>query len=83
MLMTFCFQAIPALLQSPTDSERTSDLYAYISIENINKSEKPRSLGGQLRKCNLTKSSLIGGVILKEVCTDLFGSWNIPFIGPF
>lgn len=76
---------IPALLKTPANSERTSDLYAYISTENINKSEKPKSLCGQLRKCNLTKSSLVGGIILKEVCIDSLGTlecsldWSIDF----
>ncbi|OWM87006.1 hypothetical protein CDL15_Pgr016043 [Punica granatum] len=63
---------IPSLLRSPADSERTQGLYAYISTENIRKSEKPKSLSGQLRKCNLTKSSLIGGVILKETLRPEF-----------
>ncbi|KAK4760184.1 hypothetical protein SAY87_023315 [Trapa incisa] len=56
---------IPTLLKTPADSERSSDLYAYISAQNINKSERPKPLIGQLRKFNLTKS-FIGGITLKE-----------------
>lgn len=59
---------IPLLLsQKNESSEKASDVFAYISVENIRAQEtQPKALRGQVRKCNLTKSSLAGGVTLKE-----------------
>ncbi|KAK4355092.1 hypothetical protein RND71_024063 [Anisodus tanguticus] len=60
--------AIPGLSSQPTESsEKPSDLFAYVSIR-VFKEQKGESnaLWWQIRKCNLTKSTLIGGVTLAE-----------------
>ncbi|GER33887.1 peptidyl-prolyl cis-trans isomerase-like 4 [Striga asiatica] len=47
--------------------KKVPDLYAYIYAEDVKqKEEQSKSLCGQIRKCNLTKSRLIGGVTLAE-----------------
>ncbi|GFS45286.1 transducin/WD40 repeat-like superfamily protein [Actinidia rufa] len=58
---------IPSLFSQPVESdEKTRDLFAYVSI-GVNKQDKqPNTSRGQIRKCNLTKSCLAGGVTLAE-----------------
>lgn len=60
---------IPSLLsQQSENNEKSHDIYAYISVEDI-KSEKNKhrkELHGQILKCNLSKSRLVPGVILSE-----------------
>lgn len=62
-------QVIPSLLGQPPESDtKTQDLFAYISVENIQmKDNKPVPARGQILKCNLTKSRMAAGVILAEV----------------
>ncbi|CAI9755136.1 unnamed protein product [Fraxinus pennsylvanica] len=59
---------IPSLLSQPTERKGKSlDLFAYIYIEAERQKEgQPNSSSGQIRKCNLTKSRLAGGVSLAE-----------------
>ncbi|KAF4391174.1 hypothetical protein G4B88_016484 [Cannabis sativa] len=59
---------IPSLLvQSDKDKENESPLFAYISVENSNvQQKKVNSLCGQIKKFNLTKSRMVGGVVLRE-----------------
>ncbi|KAF4391188.1 hypothetical protein G4B88_016498 [Cannabis sativa] len=59
---------IPSLLvQSDKDKENESPLFAYISVENSNVQEKKvNTLCGQIKKFNLTKSRMVGGVVLRE-----------------
>lgn len=60
---------IPSLFVQPAErDEKSTDLLAYLSVEDIKEQEnKPNAMHGQIRKCNLTASRLIGGLILKEV----------------
>lgn len=60
---------IPSLLDQPVENdEKPSDLFAYLSVEDtIEQENRPKARRGQIRKCNLTASRLIGGLILKEV----------------
>lgn len=59
---------IPSFLDVPAeDSEKHRDLFAYVSIEDAKESqEKPEALRRQIRKCNLSKSRLVGRLILGE-----------------
>ncbi|KAH7572563.1 hypothetical protein JRO89_XS04G0275200 [Xanthoceras sorbifolium] len=64
---------IPSLLGQPADSnEKQFSLFAYVSLEgtrgtNSKKHKsKPKLLHGQVCKCNLTESRLVGGVTLAE-----------------
>ncbi|CAA0815500.1 Transducin/WD40 repeat-like superfamily protein [Striga hermonthica] len=59
---------IPSLLSHTAERDKkVPDLYAYIYTEDVKqKEEQSKSLCGQIRKCNLTKSRLIGGVTLAE-----------------
>ncbi|KAF5461745.1 hypothetical protein F2P56_017819 [Juglans regia] len=59
---------IPSLLDQPIENdEKPSDLFAYLSVEDtIEQENRPKARRGQIRKCNLTASRLIGGLILKE-----------------
>lgn len=60
---TFSLQVIPGLLCQPADDgEKSPDLFAYISTEDVKK-----ETSWAIRKCNLTKSRLSGGVVLAEV----------------
>lgn len=53
---------IPGLLCQPADDgEKSPDLFAYISTEDVKK-----ETSWAIRKCNLTKSRLSGGVVLAE-----------------
>lgn len=62
---------IPSLLHPRNDSTgKLTDLYAYISTEDVKQEGKPSSFG--IQKCNLTKSRLVGGVTLAEVLLSLF-----------
>lgn len=68
------FQVIPSLSNQITESNgKLPDLFAYVYTEDVRqKEEQPKSLRGQIQKCNLTKSRLVGGVTLAEV---LLISW--------
>ncbi|KAL6514005.1 hypothetical protein OROHE_019461 [Orobanche hederae] len=59
---------IPSLLSQITEINRKlPDLFAYIYTEDVKqKEEHPKSLCGQIRKCNLTKSRLVVGVTLAQ-----------------
>ncbi|KAL6546997.1 hypothetical protein OROMI_022718 [Orobanche minor] len=59
---------IPSLLSQITEINRKRpDLFAYIYTEDVKqKEEHPKSLCGQIRKCNLTKSRLVVGVTLAQ-----------------
>ncbi|CAI9787909.1 unnamed protein product [Fraxinus pennsylvanica] len=59
---------IPSLLSQQMESKgKSPNLFAYIYIEAERQREgQPNSSCGQIRKCNLTKSRLAGGVSLAE-----------------
>ncbi|XP_010276147.1 PREDICTED: WD repeat-containing protein 75 [Nelumbo nucifera] len=59
---------IPGLLHPQIHSNgKPSDLYAYVSVEDTSKQgDKSKVLRGQIRKCNLSESRLLGGVTLSE-----------------
>ncbi|KAJ4982232.1 hypothetical protein NE237_033069 [Protea cynaroides] len=59
---------IPNLLGPPVgENGKPVDLFAYISVEHVTKrDDEAKAFPGQIRKCNLTKSRLLGGVILAE-----------------
>ncbi|XP_073303500.1 uncharacterized protein [Primulina huaijiensis] len=59
---------IPSLFSQETESnEKIPDLFAYVYTEDVKKKGKLPSFScGQIRKCNLTKSRLVGGVTLAE-----------------
>ncbi|KAI8526275.1 hypothetical protein RHMOL_Rhmol13G0296200 [Rhododendron molle] len=59
---------IPSLfIQSMETQEKTHDIFAYVSTAEANQQDKkPNALHGKIRKCNLTKSRLAGGVTLAE-----------------
>lgn len=66
----FEFQVIPSLLGQPVNGEeKPPKAFAYVSVEDINVQEKKaKALLGQIRKCNLTKSRMLGEkVILGKV----------------
>lgn len=70
MNLTSCrrFQVIPNLLSQTSDNGgKLPELFAYVYTEDVKQEGKPNSLGGQLRKCNLTKSRLVRGITLAEV----------------
>ena len=60
---------IPSFLDVPAeDNEKHRDLFAYVSTEDTKETqEKPKALRRQIRKCNLSKSRLVGRLILGEV----------------
>ncbi|KAI8008573.1 WD repeat-containing protein 75 [Camellia lanceoleosa] len=62
------YMVIPSLSgQSVGSNEKTPDLFAYVSVGGTKKQDKqPNTLHGQIRKCNLAKSRLAGGVTLAE-----------------
>ncbi|XP_071730304.1 uncharacterized protein [Rutidosis leptorrhynchoides] len=60
---------IPSLLdQRSENSEKSRDLYAYISVEDTKTDQnmQRKELRGQLLKCNLSKCRVVRGVILSE-----------------
>ncbi|XP_009627084.1 uncharacterized protein [Nicotiana tomentosiformis] len=59
---------IPGLLSQPAESsEKPSDLFAYVSTREFKEQQGlGNALFWQIRKCNLTKSTLVGGVTLAE-----------------
>ncbi|KAM3396488.1 WD repeat-containing protein 75 [Capsicum galapagoense] len=59
---------IPGLSLQPTESsEKPSDLFAYVSIRVLKEQQGESNASWcQIRKCNLTKSTLVGGVTLAE-----------------
>ncbi|XP_052178617.1 uncharacterized protein LOC127792219 isoform X2 [Diospyros lotus] len=59
---------IPSLFSQPAENnEKTPDLFAYVSTGDANQPDKKQgALHGHIRKCNLTKSRLAGGVTLAE-----------------
>uniref|UniRef100_A0A7N0VM13 WD repeat-containing protein 75 second beta-propeller domain-containing protein n=1 Tax=Kalanchoe fedtschenkoi TaxID=63787 RepID=A0A7N0VM13_KALFE len=62
---------IPRFLrQQVQNDDKKSDLYAYVSVEDIEGRDNPnKSSSGQIRKCNLTKSHLIAALTLAETPT--------------
>ncbi|KAK1362452.1 WD repeat-containing protein 75 [Heracleum sosnowskyi] len=59
---------IPSLssILSKSD-EKQPDIFAYVSVDVSQGKEKlPNTLCGQIRKCNLTKARMVGGVTLAE-----------------
>ncbi|XP_023900086.1 uncharacterized protein LOC112011971 [Quercus suber] len=59
---------IPSIVGQPAESnEKPTDVFAYLSIEDKKVQEnRPKAMHGQIRKCNLTASRMVGGLILKE-----------------
>ncbi|WRX35082.1 WD40 repeat - like 10 [Theobroma cacao] len=59
---------IPSFLDVPAENnEKRRDLFAYVSAEDTKETkEKPKGLRRQIRKCNLSKSRLVGRLILGE-----------------
>ncbi|KAF8391223.1 hypothetical protein HHK36_023525 [Tetracentron sinense] len=59
---------IPTVLGTPVETnEKPSSLFAYVSIEDINKRDShSKALCGQIRKFNLTTSNLTAGVTLAK-----------------
>ncbi|KAI3456714.1 hypothetical protein Pfo_013377 [Paulownia fortunei] len=59
---------IPSLLSQTTENNgKLPDLFAYAYTADVKqKEEQPNSLCGQIQKCNLTKSRLVGGVTLAK-----------------
>lgn len=74
MLIIIIFQVIPSLLREPVEmTEKPTKLFAYLSIEDTKQLEnQSKAVLGQIRKCNLTKSRLIGGLTLAEVWFQIF-----------
>ncbi|KAK4398713.1 hypothetical protein Sango_1346800 [Sesamum angolense] len=60
---------IPSLLSQSTENNgKRPDLFAYIFTEDVkHKEEKTNCLCGQIQKCNLTKSRIVGGVTLAKI----------------
>ncbi len=60
---------IPSIRGQPAESnEKPTDVFAYMSVEDKKVQEnRPKAMHGQIRKCNLTASNMIGGLIMKEV----------------
>ncbi|KAL3643185.1 hypothetical protein CASFOL_014000 [Castilleja foliolosa] len=60
---------IPNLLSQPTESNGKLPVqFAYVYIEDVKQKEgEPNSFRGQIRKCNLMKSRLVGGLTLAEI----------------
>ncbi|XP_065873775.1 uncharacterized protein [Euphorbia lathyris] len=60
---------IPSLLRQPVEMiGKPAKLFAYLSIEETKKlGNQSKALLGQIRKCNLTNSRLIGGLTLAEM----------------
>ncbi|CAH9079051.1 unnamed protein product [Cuscuta epithymum] len=57
---------IPGLAcQTPESTERSMDLFAYISCQDMNKKDG-QAPSWQIQKCNLTKFRLSGGVVLAK-----------------
>ncbi|GMY35359.1 WD repeat-containing protein 75 [Fagus crenata] len=59
---------IPSIRGQPAESnEKPTDVFAYMSVEDKKVQEnRPKAMHGQIRKCNLTASNMIGGLIMKE-----------------
>ncbi|KAJ9162883.1 hypothetical protein P3X46_022623 [Hevea brasiliensis] len=59
---------IPSILSQPAENnEKPAKIFAYLSVEGTKEPEKQsKALCGQIRKCNLTDSRLVGGVTLAE-----------------
>ncbi|OMO71724.1 hypothetical protein CCACVL1_18085 [Corchorus capsularis] len=55
---------IPSLCLPAEGKERHDNLFAYVSVEETQ--EKPKAVRRQIRKCNLSKSRLVGKLILGE-----------------
>ena len=55
-------------LKSEMEDNKHRNLFAYVSTEDMKEiQEKPKALRRQIRKCNLSKSRLVGRLILGEV----------------
>ncbi|GAB4850671.1 hypothetical protein Ancab_029982 [Ancistrocladus abbreviatus] len=65
---------VPSLLSRQDEGDgKPADVFAYMSIEGVSgHKNKPKSLLGQIRKCNLTESRLVGGVNLAETTRPAF-----------
>ncbi|KZV17484.1 wd40 protein [Dorcoceras hygrometricum] len=74
---------IPSLFSQRTRSDKNlSDLFAYVYTEDVKQKGELQSFScGQIRKCNLTKSRLVGGVTLAE--TTKPGSMTISPSGKY
>ncbi|KAL8461980.1 hypothetical protein ACS0TY_033171 [Phlomoides rotata] len=74
---------IPSLLNQTTESNgKLPDLFSYVYSEVVKqKEEHSNSFRGQIQKCNLTKSRLVGGVKLAE--TQSPGSITISPYGKY
>ncbi|KAL3820938.1 hypothetical protein ACJIZ3_006843 [Penstemon smallii] len=59
---------IPSVLSYTTEtSSKLPDVFAYVYTEEVKqKEEQSKYPGGQIHKCNLTKSRVVGGVTLAE-----------------
>ncbi|OMO51290.1 hypothetical protein COLO4_37741 [Corchorus olitorius] len=58
---------IPSLCLPAEGKEKHGNLFAYVSVENTKETqEKPKAFRRQIRKCNLSKSRLVGKLILGE-----------------
>ncbi|KAH6778682.1 Transducin/WD40 repeat-like superfamily protein [Perilla frutescens var. frutescens] len=61
------YMVIPSLLSQTTDNNgKLPDNFAYVYTEGVKQDGQLNSSGGHIRKCNLTKSRLVGGVTLAE-----------------
>ncbi|GAB2281468.1 hypothetical protein Dimus_016056 [Dionaea muscipula] len=65
---------IPSFLAKPKESGgKPADVFAYVTVEGASRQEnKVELLRGQIRKCNLTESRLVGGLILAETSEPAF-----------
>lgn len=71
---------IPSLLSQSTDSDgKLSHTFAYVHTVDVKQEGQPNSLRGHIRKCNLTKSRLVGGVTLAEVLLIWFACGCISY----
>lgn len=74
---------IPSQSKQDNKGGKPADVFAYVSVEDVSDpGDKPKPLCGQIRKCNLTSSKLVGGVI-KETAQPGFitGSPSGEFFG--
>lgn len=82
MLVAFDFQVIPALLLGQTENgvqengskAMPAHAFAFLSVENTQVQDNtPKALRGQIRKCNLNGSRLVGGILaeVRYLCTEI------------
>lgn len=71
---------IPSILNQPEESN-APNTFAYVTVQDKKAPDnRPKALRGQIRKCNLTNSRMVGKLILKEV---KFGSKSVAFFQTF